>query len=205
MKDLDAPGPERARIVIENGVDLHHFGDGDLSGVERSGVVYVGAIDFRFDWDFLIQCAMSVFPERVVLAGPVVGGSVPSNIPSNVELVGAVDYSSLPSLLSSFKVGILPLNSDPSNAGRSPMKFYEYLACKLYVVSTSTDTLAARAPVPGSFLFSHYSDGISSVARFLDQAGPNTAGCEFARSQSWESKAKVLERFLQSLQNEVER
>ena len=41
-------------------------------------------------------------------------------------------------------VGLLLLKQIPANAGRSPMKIYEYLAASLPVVSLETDELARR-------------------------------------------------------------
>ena len=63
---------------------------------------------------------------------------------SNLRILGARPYAVLPAYLRHAHAGLLPLNDHPANAGRSPMKLYEYAAAGLPVLATRTAELARR-------------------------------------------------------------
>jgi glycosyltransferase involved in cell wall biosynthesis len=63
---------------------------------------------------------------------------------ANVHLFGIRPYADLPTYLQHASAGLLPLNAHPANAGRSPMKFYEYAAAGLPIVASLTPELARR-------------------------------------------------------------
>jgi teichuronic acid biosynthesis glycosyltransferase TuaH len=182
------------RITIENGVEFSRFAAPSAS--ERSGAVYVGALDERFDWDAIRQLALAVPDAPVRLAGP--ADSAPTGLPTNVELLGSVPYADVPALLARARVGLLPLSDSPSNRGRSPMKLFEYLAAGLRVVSRETPVISARS-LPGVFTYQQAQRGADLYSAEHIHADSNTAGIEAARLQDWAAKADEVERFLLSL------
>ncbi|MGY4858076.1 glycosyltransferase family protein [Cryobacterium sp. AP23] len=182
------------RMTIENGVEFGRFA-APLSE-DRSGAVYVGALDERFDWDAIRQFALAVPDAPVRLAGP--ADSAPPGLPSNVELLGSVPYADVPALLARARVGLLPLSDSPSNRGRSPMKLFEYLAAGLQVVSRETPVIAARN-LPGVSTYRTAEDGARIYARDHLSEVANTAGVHAARLQDWSAKADEVEKFCLSL------
>ncbi len=124
-------------IVIENGCEVSRFQRARASSHGRSGFVYVGAMDHRFDFDAVRRVAIEFPTEEVHLYGP-----VPESAPSihaehpNILFEGVVGYEQVPDVLSRAKVGLLPFTRTAANRGRSPMKLYEYLAAGLRVVSS---------------------------------------------------------------------
>ncbi|MCK9919822.1 MULTISPECIES: glycosyltransferase family protein [Microbacterium] len=193
---LEGLGPlEIPSMVMENGVEHASFASAD--GPRRRSATYVGALDGRFDWN-AIEILSRGFPEWTFsIVGP---GSPPRPFPNNVEILGPVPYPQIPLELSRSRIGLLPLSSDPLNAGRSPMKLYEYLSAGLVVVSRQTSQLAPNADV-GIFTYDSDTSLLSAFAAAAGaaNAAANLAGVAHAASQDWSRKAQELLRFARSL------
>ncbi|UVT24120.1 glycosyltransferase [Rhodococcus pyridinivorans] len=177
-------------------MDEEWFDQGEV--LRRQGVIYVGAVDFRFDWDFVVQLASECQHTLVTIAGPV-SVDPPLGLPSNIHVIGEVNFDDVPDLLSKARVGILPFNDARENLGRSPMKFYEYLARELFVVARSTPSLEARDIREGVSLYSTSAEGIRAVKQFLSCAEPNRSGRMAARNFGWRGRASAVETFLGNL------
>lgn len=186
LSDLGPLGvPSR---VISNGVEFDRFAAGDES--ERTGAVYVGALDERFQWADVSRLARAHPHVPFRLFGPVPREA--PEVPANVELRGAIPYSQVPAQLRKARVGLLPFSERLENAGRSPMKLYEYLAAGLHVAATDT-------PVMRSL------DGIVETYRSPDEAievftrlltlPVNVEGRSAAEAQDWSRKAAALVEF----------
>lgn len=132
------------RILLENGVSDHFF-DIPQNLYLRKNVVYIGAFDYRFDFEtvfYLGECCPDIFFD---LYGPISLDLLNTlTIPPNVRFKGPVKFEDVPYLLNKYRIGLLPLNDNPSNQGRSPMKMYEYLAMGVFVLSKRTQELVSR-------------------------------------------------------------
>lgn len=120
-------------LVLNNGVDTDFFSKGGagLKQLNREGCVYVGAVDFRFDLDFVKAIALKYSEIQFDIYGPC---SIElGNYPSNLTFYGGLSYFELPGVLAKYRVGLLPLNEHPGNKGRSPMKLWEYQSSGLVV------------------------------------------------------------------------
>ncbi len=179
-------------LVIENGVDAERFTASSAGGARELLCVYVGALDGRFDWNQLGAWARQHPDVRFIVAGP---GQAPASLTSNVEMLGAVDYDQLPALLQRARVGLLPLSDDPLNAGRSPMKLYEYLAAGTAVVTRETPVLRADA-VSGVYTYRDGADADAALRSALAHPSPNIAGMRRAAAESWGAKTAQLQRFV---------
>ncbi|MCB1955279.1 MAG: glycosyltransferase [Rhodocyclaceae bacterium] len=186
-------------LVVENGVDVEHFLSTSTSAqgpvLEHAGpvAIYAGALDDRFGVESIRAAATARADVLFLLAGPG-GPAVRSQLEGlqNVRFTGPIDFSELPAWFRRASVGLLPLSDHPSNAGRSPMKLYEYAASGLPVVASWTPELARRA-LP----FVSLAKSPEAFARALDEvlAGPGDRGSciELARAQAWPAKcAQVL-------------
>jgi teichuronic acid biosynthesis glycosyltransferase TuaH len=191
-------GSDRAipTMVLENGVEYQRFFRAEENG-HRDGIAYLGALDKRFDWQTLLQLAAAFPDERFRIAGPVPAGT--PEVPGNVELMGAVPYSEAPDLLHRSRIGLLPMSADAGNAGRSPMKYYEYLAAGLTVVASSSDTLNQRS-APGVWLYNDSTQAIAAVKEALSVPNAsNTDGAKYAEQYGWTSRAGALVDFVAQL------
>jgi len=197
VSESTSPHPDGIpELVLENGVDARFF-DAE-QGSRQKAFVYVGAIDKRFDWGIVVALARRFPDVPMRIAGPVVSPA-PADLPANVELLGSVDYERVPDLLGGATIGLLPLTADPMNSGRSPMKFFEYLAAGLKVLSTSTPELDARADVPGVRLYRDPDEALAQAEELLSSDEANIEGIEYARAFDWRARSQELDRFISSL------
>lgn len=201
LRGLDSV--DRPILVLNNGADTGHFAPSRADESSRPiRCVYVGALDGRFDWARLSAWAHSHPDVRFVIAGP--DPHPPSALPNNIELLGAVTYDAVPAQLHDARVGLLPLSDDPLNAGRSPMKLYEYLAAGLTVLARETPGIRQHEEI-GVYTYSGGEDADAALDRALAHSSPNRAGIRAASDSSWERKADELIAFLQSLRGATER
>lgn len=167
-------------VAVPNGAQIAAFDVAGPAWADRRGAVYVGALDERFDWAAICAMALAVPTEPVSVHGPVTG-PVPA-LPDNVTIHGAVPYEQVPALFAAHRVGVLPLSDHPTNAGRSPMKLYEYLAAGLRVVARRTPALAAT-PLADVALYGPAVAGADQV-RVDDPATPAAAGRAYAQAHA---------------------
>ncbi|MCV7016378.1 glycosyltransferase [Mycolicibacterium aichiense] len=186
-----------ASLVLPNGVDLSHFEPLSRDETDRRGVVYVGAIDERFDWSQLEAAAHANPQTKFDIYGP-----TPSRfpmMPHNVEVCGPIPYESLPRVLARYQVGILPLTGIPLNFGRSPMKLFEYLAAGLQVVATSTPTLQEQGRgVPGVHVVAEDEFAKAVESAVLNPLPEQDLIAE-ARRHTWTANAEAIAAFAQRL------
>ncbi|EIT7143534.1 glycosyltransferase [Vibrio vulnificus] len=178
--------------VIPNGYDSKKFFD--MKNNNRSGFVYVGAIDKRFDFDSLFFLANKYHKDRFDIYGPIPESEVLTInnlklICKNINFLGQVEYSSVPDILNRYSVGLLPFSNMDANLGRSPMKLYEYMACGLRVVYSNICSLTSSRDVID---ISDIRSGLVSDDLLKSAIVPFTDS-----SNSWESKSKFLLSFIQ--------
>ncbi|WP_460800054.1 glycosyltransferase family protein [Microbacterium sp. GXF0217] len=191
-------GPVRVpSLVLGNGAEVARFAAPTGADAPRADrCVYVGALDARFDWERVERWARSRPGVEFVIAGP--DAHPPHPLSSNVSLVGPVFYADVPALLHTARVGLLPLSDNPLNAGRSPMKLYEYLAAGLAVVARETPGIRGRSDL-GIEVYTGGDDADAALERALRHPSPNEAGERAAADASWERKTDALEEFIRAL------
>lgn len=133
-----------------NVVDAEHFGrarlpgdlPGDLQSIPSPRLVYVGALsDFKVDFPLLEQVARAHPQWQVVLIGEEREGQADPQLASlaqlpNVHRLGHRPYQRLPDYLRGMDVGLLPTRINDYTRSMFPMKYFEYLAAGVPVVST---------------------------------------------------------------------
>lgn len=160
--------------IIENGVNLSHFMKSKNSKNKFNklnldendlNIIYFGALDFRFDFDIIMKVAKIRPTYNFYLIGPI-NQEIPKELTlmSNINLIGSVEYDLLPEYMHDMNVAILPLNDNPSNQGRSPMKIYEYLAAGKLVVTKKTLELERRKDIN-----IHMYDNLEEFIEILDK------------------------------------
>lgn len=197
---LDSLGP-RARqlpwMLLENGVELGRFAEIDAASADRTGdAVYVGALDHRFDWPAVAHIARALPAVTVDLIGPA-PDQPPVELPENVRLLGPVAYADLPATLARYRVGLLPLADVPVNAGRSPMKYFEYLAAGLRIVARATPALD-RLAAPGAHTYAHPAAAAELIEAAMGE-GANLEGAAYAAEFDWRARAARLADFAEGL------
>ena len=143
----------RAKVeIVRNACDV----DGLPAGApardpERPILGYVGTIGPWFDWRLVTALARSDATLRIRLVGPVFcGPSTP--LPGNVELRPACPHGAALRLMQGFSVGLIPFQRTELTDAVDPIKYYEYRALGLPVLSSRFGEMAGREEEPGVFL-----------------------------------------------------
>ncbi|WCP67276.1 glycosyltransferase [Vibrio tubiashii] len=134
-----------------NVVDFNHFAYPkkisnpmleSISSNSKRKVVYHGVLsDFKVDFSLFYDIALNAPEYDFYIIGQEREGQRNRTLQSiaslsNVHHIGYVSYEELPSFLSHMDVALLPSQINEYTHSMFPMKFYEYVAARLPVIST---------------------------------------------------------------------
>jgi glycosyltransferase involved in cell wall biosynthesis len=193
--------PGLPSLLLENGVDHAHFSTEVaepevLKAIPRPRVVYVGAIDFRFDVGLLDALAYRCPAMHFVMIGDgPLSGKIAELRRPNIHLLGPRPYREMPGYLQFSDVGLLPFVDNVVNSGRSPMKLYEYGAAGLPALARRTRELARRED---RFvrLFSSEDEAVSELEMLIDRWPDRRAIAQDCRDHGWKQKSAALLEFI---------
>ncbi|QGX41338.1 glycosyl transferase [Permianibacter aggregans] len=138
--------------LVKNAFDARYLvervGDSDL---ERPIFGYIGTIGKWFDWEWLFKLTRLFDFARFQLIGPVFGGA--PNLPNNVDLLPAVAHEEAMRLVSKFDVGLIPFLDTDLTKAVDPIKYYEYKALGIPIVSSRFGEMKYREAESGTFIF----------------------------------------------------
>lgn len=148
---------------------------------------YVGTIGYWFDWSFVLALA-ATFPSMLIrLIGPVF--AIPEEpLPDNVELLPPCDHATAISAMQEFSVGLIPFRRNDLTASVDPIKFYEYRALGLPVISTRFGEMAERSGQPGVFISDTHSDLAGLVRLAMDHKDEAEDMQKFRSANSWSTR-----------------
>ena len=96
---------------------------------------YVGTIASWFDWQALAQVASALPQARIEVYGPQESAR-PANLPPQVQLFAPVPHAEVFALMRQWHAGLIPFVRNALTASVDPVKYYEYRACGLPVLTT---------------------------------------------------------------------
>ena len=143
-------GP-KASMYLPNGVNFQHFQGlwdipEDLAKIRPPIAIYVGALNYWFDYRLIEYAAKSLPELSFVLIGPDKNVRKNINPSNNLHILGPKSYHEIPRYITHSNIGIIPFNlKDYPDLVNSinPLKLYEYLACGLPVIATAWDELVS--------------------------------------------------------------
>jgi glycosyltransferase involved in cell wall biosynthesis len=141
-------GSGKGVYLLPNGVDLSLYQANqpvptEYAAIPLPRVIYAGWLSHWFDWDLMIHCAKMLPHYSFVILGK---GDKPDGIPGNMYLLGQRRPAQLPAYLQHASVGIIPFKDEPAvRMMEKPLKYYEYLAAGLPVVSVNHGALKAMS------------------------------------------------------------
>ena len=144
-----------------NVADVVHFGSSrvaatppaDLQAIPQPRLGYVGSLsDFKLDFRLLDVIAAGRPQWQIVLIGNEREGQTDPSLAAltrrpNVHLLGWRPYDTLPQYMAGFDVALLPQLITDYTQSMFPMKFFEYAAAGLPIVSTPLEALRDFAPL----------------------------------------------------------
>lgn len=183
--------------AINNGLDLSVMmqvkNQCNLSSRNIFG--YVGTIGSWFDWQWICRLAETRPDDEIRLIGPVYG-SLPKAIPKNIHFMPVCDHLSALSSMMQFQVGLIPFKQIQLTNSVDPIKYYEYRAFRLPVISTDFGEMRFRWDEKGVFISKSQFDVATVAQRALDFYRGNALDFAFAVENTWEARfdsANLLE------------
>jgi glycosyltransferase involved in cell wall biosynthesis len=143
-------------LVVLNGYCTDHLPE-PSPAEQRRYIGYVGSIAEWFDWPLVCTLAASLPDVTIRLIGPEFV-SRPSDLPANIEFLGARPQPDIANLVREFAVGLIPFRINDLTAGVDPIKYYEYRSMGLPVWSTLFGEMRSR----------HAADGVAHISQRTD-------------------------------------
>lgn len=175
--------------VVPNGLDPSHFdhAPNQSIGAKNSVFGYVGTIASWFDWNWVIQLAKARPNDVIRLIGP---NFSPSNeiLPGNVQLLPPCSHDEAMQALRNFDVGLIPFRRNELTASVDPIKFYEYRASGLPVISTAFGEMNYRSCEPGTFISQSTSDIPDLAYMALQYRDKEDFQAGFVCNNSWSAR-----------------
>ncbi len=199
--DLAAKHSAERSAVVPLGVEAAHFGrepncdPHEPLGIGHPRIGFLGLVTPREDWE-MVRAAAEKTPEwQWIVVGPQQG--IEPTGPANLHWIGTVDYADVPDWTRNWDAGMVPLTQSGFNVRAWPLKFYEYLASGLPVVST---------PIPAASAIGEEAPGLVAVAAdasadaFIEAARraidtPPTLRAEalqVAAAHTWDARARGI-------------
>ncbi len=172
--------------LVHNGLDLDVLPAPRVSSATSSKKVlgYVGTIAAWFDWEWVIALAKARPSDTVRLIGPVFCPA-PVALPQNIEVLPPCDHQAALTAMQDFDVGLIPFKKNELTASVDPIKYYEYRALGLPVISTDFGEMAFRGGEEGTFLSKGVQDVNALVQRALSYCADPGSVWRFKALNAW--------------------
>lgn len=172
--------------LVNNALDDSAFASLDIQPINHGRRIfgYLGTVGQWFDWDMVVALANAVPNDIIRIIGPVF--KYPSKpIPSNVELLPPCKHSHAMEELARFDVGLIPFLQNELTCSVDPIKFYEYRALEIPVISSRFGEMTYRGVADGV----HLLRDINNLREVIDSAAknikPRKLDRDFADKNSW--------------------
>ena len=163
---------------------------------------FVGAIDQWFDWS-LIEALSELLAQQqpeaeIHLIGPL-NCLPPKPLRSNVRLLPAISQDQVYAKLATFSVGLIPFKRCEITAYVDPVKYYEYRAMGLPVLSSAFGEMQHKQHDPGIFFFEHLLQSMTiDVSHILQAQWQAQEALNFSHANAWPQRFEVLAETLTS-------
>jgi hypothetical protein len=154
---------------------------------ERQILGYVGTIGHWFDWRLVFFLAESNPSMTIRLIGPL-HTKPPVPVPANIGLLPACDHESAIRAMQEFSLGLIPFKRIDLTASVDPIKYYEYRALGLPILSTRFGEMALRDGQAGVFIVDEYSDLANQMNMALAYECEMDDMRKFREDNCWEAR-----------------
>jgi hypothetical protein len=173
--------------LVQNGLDFSaiHAVAPNKKVSHKRVFGYVGTIASWFDWDWVYALAVARPNDEIRLIGPVFKPPL-RQLPVNIKLMPACDHAVALKAMSQFDVGLIPFKINLLTASVDPIKYYEYIALGLPVISSGFGEMGLRAGERGVFITHSLSDvsAMAEAAMRFEMSVDESR--DFAKNNSWE-------------------
>lgn len=148
---------------------------------------YLGVIDRWFDWTLVIEIAKNNPQATIQLIGPI-HSPAPGNLPGNVQCLPPVPQHQIYQAMSRFDIGIIPFAQNEVTRYVDPVKYYEYRAIGLPVLSTRFGEMAHRQINQGVYFWDQLQNGQTSLQAILQARTSPQERKQFCEENTWQKR-----------------
>ena len=182
---------------LPNGCDYEHFQlaqkrqrvDCHPFTGERPIIGYIGALAPWLNRPLINLMARSLPDYEFVFIGPMLLQNSISFTSANVHYLGHKNYADLPRYLSNFSHCLIPFSISEMTKGADPIKFWEYLASGIPILSTPLPEL------PAGYFTAIREDMFPGFLPSSDESGRSDR-IALAKSNSWTERGRVFSAIL---------
>lgn len=177
----------------------------ELLKIKKPIIGFLGAINFKIDWE-LIKYIARFHPEwSLVMIGPIDKFSIAQlKSLNNVYFLGKKEVNVLPNYIKGFDVCMIPYLINEYTKSVFPLKFHEYMASGKPIVTTDLPELRAYKDVIN--IAKEYSTFERGITRALNENNKDLVEkrVEMAKQNSWEKKIEVMIGLIQGMLKETD-
>lgn len=152
---------------------------------------YIGTISSWFDFEAVAALARAFPTGSVVIVGP--EETRRPTLPANVHFLGARPHASLPGILRTLQIGLVPFRRSAMIDAVNPVKVYEYLAAGLPILATESTELRRFET---ALALASAADWPAAATRLLASPPSPEAQRARCRDATWEVRVAALEEVL---------
>jgi hypothetical protein len=168
-----------------------------LPASERQGFGYIGTIASWFDWHWVCELAAD-WPDRAIeIIGPV-HAKPPSALPANMTLSPAVSHERAMEHMRRFAIGLIPFRRNELTASVDPVKYYEYRALGIPVVSTPFGEMNTRRGDARVLLAERPGQAREPIAALLAAGDTAESTAQFRQRHDWAARFEPLAALLET-------
>ncbi len=187
--------------IVANGVDYDYFekistlAKCDVKNTKIVG--YIGAIDEWIDFKTIEYVADVRKDLMFMFVGPVQVNRFPQK--ENIQYVGAVEYSKVPSYCNSFDVCLIPFKTGEFADAINPIKLYEYFACGKPVVAYEMREL--KQYKDALYLAKDRKDFLNMIEKALSENNwaLSVNRKMIARRNDWSERVKTIDQLIKNI------
>lgn len=164
---------------------------------------YVGTVGRWFDWELVVALARANPENKIQLFGPIFTPA-PCALPSNIELLPERSHALAVAAMATFSVGLIPFKLSRLTESVDPIKYYEYRALGLPVISTRFGEMAQRSAEPGIWLVDEQTDLHQTSREALAYRDKHMDVIQFRQDNLWAARFSATELPTQQLEGPTE-
>lgn len=182
---------DKAMLALNALTDPPSLLPGSAKNSARPVLGYLGVIEPWFDWELVIALAKRHPEAEVRLVGPM-RHVPPSDLPPNVRCLPPVAQHRVYEAMKEFDVGLIPFLRNDVTQYVDPVKYYEYRALGLPVLSTRFGEMAARGATDSVYFWDELDQSGHCLDSLLALKASEEERTVFCRTNTWAQRFEAL-------------
>jgi glycosyltransferase involved in cell wall biosynthesis len=164
-----------------------------IASMPRPRALFMGHLTSKIDVDLIRAAAAADTSVSWILAGEALGVA-PASMPPNVRALGRLHHDDIAPIAVHCDCGVAPLKATAWNRGSSPMKYGDYLAAGLPIVTTPVPAAEELArSLPEAVVVAEGAAFAAAVRRAaLLPATVRDACRSYAAAHTWRDRARAM-------------